>query len=252
MSAFLPFLADPGVVGGYNATRRVRGTDQTVTYTVKARRAEPTAMDLMNEAFALLVANGPRPVEAAAITRVQLDQDSAELELDGRGVDDDGSIIGGESTKRRRRLITVDARCLAALKRCLSFQDEYALAVGQRLGPRAYVFSLEPVAARPLSPKVMSKAFARSVDAARTAGLSLPDGFHLYDMRHFGITHMLRGGAGRNVAAVAKRFGTSTRMIEERYEHAIPKDDRQLAEALTTVWGETVTQEITGSVLPFK
>lgn len=245
MVAFLPHLAGAGTSGGYTATRRVRGSDQTVTYTVPARATEPSAMDLMLEAFALLVASGPRPVEAAAITRPQVDLTTGVLSLDARGVilteDDDGIerwvIALGETAKRRRRVITLDARVCAALKRWLAWQRDYALRSGSRLSARSLVFSLAPDADEPLSPKVLSKAFERAVARARVAGCELPVGFHLYDMRHFGITQMLRSGTGRNVAAVAKRFGTSTRMIEERYEHAIQSDDAALAGHLGAIWG---------------
>lgn len=256
MVAFLPHLDATRRTEAYTATRRVRGSGRTVTYTVPARVGEPSAMDLMAVAFAFLVASGPRPVEAAAITRVQVDLDAGTLALDARGVvltKPDGVerwvITGGETAKRRRRVITLDARTLAALRRWLAFQDEYALTVGQRLGGRALVFSLDPDAREPISPKVFSKAFERAVTRAREAGCDLPEGFHLYDMRHFGITSMLRGGQGRNVAAVAKRFGTSTRMIEERYEHAIQADDAALADTLGAVWGEPAEP---GQVVEFR
>jgi integrase len=211
-------------------------------------------MDTMLEPFALLVASGPRPVETAAITRAQVDVDRASLSLDARGVvhtvGPDGReawvVSAGETTKRRRRVVTLDERTLGALRRWLAFQQEACLAMGERLGPRALVFSLDPAGAEPISPKVFSSAFARAVDRAATSGVSLPDGFHLYDMRHFGITQLLR--AGRPVAAVAKRFGTSARMIHARYEHAIPGDDAHLADTLGAVWGENISG---GSVIDF-
>jgi integrase len=243
MAAFLPFLSGEGRASApYMVTRRVRGSDKVISYEVAGRLVEPNAMDLMMEAFALLVASGPRPVEVAAITRTQLDGDS--LSLDGRGViqaeNDEGRevwvIATGETPKRRRRTITLDPRTLAALRRWLAFQQEASLAMGERLGPRALVFSLDPRALVPISPKVFSGAFARAVDRAEEAGVALPDGFHLYDMRHYGVTQLLR--AGRPVAAVARRFGTSPRMIHQRYEHAIPGDDAALADTMAAVWGE--------------
>lgn len=257
MAKFLPYLGAGRRQAGYTATRRVRGTGKVVTYTVPARQSEPSMIDRMLEPFALLVANGPRPVEAAAIRRMHLDQAADELELVGDGViltvgadgREEWAIVHGESAKRRRRRITLDDRCAGALRRWLSFQDELALRAGVRLGPRSLVFSLDPSADEAVSPKVLSKAFERTVDTARAAKESLPDGFHLYSMRHFGITHMLRRGGGRNVAAVAARFGTSTRMIESRYEHAIPKDDRLLAEALSGVWGADPAAD-GGDVIP--
>lgn len=254
MAAFLPYLAGRArAVPGYTATRRVRGTANTVSYEVAARTVDPSAMELMVEAFALLVASGPRPVEVAAITRTQVDQATGSCSLDGRGVilthDPAGReqwiVATGETAKRRRRVITLDPRTLAALKRWFTFQQEASLAMGARLGPRALVFSLDPAGTAPVSPKVFSSAFARAVDRAREDGTELPDGFHLYDMRHYGITALLR--AGRPVAAVARRFGTSPRMIHQRYEHAIPGDDAALADTLGAVWGDPASD---GVVIP--
>lgn len=248
MAAFLPYLAaGERTSPGYTVQRRVRGTTKTISYQVAARTVPVNAMDLMTEAFALLVGSGPRPVEAAAITRTQLDLAAGKLSLDGNGViesrDETGKeiwiVATGETVKRRSRTLTLDTRTLAALDRWLKFQREASLAMGARLGPRALVFSLDPKAREPISPKVFSAAFGRAVDRARDADVELPADFHLYDMRHFGITQMLRNGHGRNVAAVAARFGTSTRMIHARYEHAIPSDDAALADIMTNVWGET-------------
>ncbi|HEV2893256.1 MAG TPA: site-specific integrase [Actinomycetota bacterium] len=245
MVAFLPHLAAPGRTAAYTVTRRVRGGPGTTSYIVPARDTEPSAMDLMLNAFALLVGNGPRPVEAAAITRTQVDFDTKVLSLDARGVVQSPEpgperwvIVTGETAKRRRRAISLDDRTLAALKRWFAWQRDYALRCGERLTARSLVFSLAPDGSEPISPKVFSGNFTDAVRRARGEGCDLPDGFHLYSMRHFGITQLLRNGKGRNVAAVADRFGTSTRMIEERYEHAIPKDDAHLAEILGAVWGE--------------
>lgn len=249
MAAFLPYLAAGArTVPAYTVSRRVRGTANMVGYEVGARTVDPSAMDIMAEAFALLVASGPRPVEVAAITRTQVDLFGGSCSLDGRGVilthDEAGReqwvIAGGETAKRRRRVIAIDGRTLAALRRWLAFQQQTSLAMGARLGPRALVFSFEPGGAVPISPKVFSSAFARAVDKARGDGAELPAGFHLYDMRHYGITALLR--AGRPVAAVARRFGTSPRMIHQRYEHAIPGDDAALADTLTAMWGEPVRE----------
>lgn len=244
MGAFVAFLAEAPLTPAYTVTRKVRGSDQTVSYEVPAKVGERSAMDLVLEAVALLVMSGPRPVEAMALTRDRLDLASGRCSFDGRGVvqrsAEDGSelwvVATGETAKRRKRVITLDQRTVAALRRWLAFQDEYALAVGQRLSARAFVFSLAADARTPISPKVMSRAFARQVDRARAVGLELPDGFHFYSCRHFGISQLLR--AGRDVTAVAKRFGTSARMVHERYGHCIDADDAHLAESLGAMWAE--------------
>lgn len=241
MAEFLPFISATRTSAPYVVTRRVRDSDKVVTYSVPGAPIEPTATDLMLELFALLVASGPRPVEVSALTRAQVAADGR-LSLDARGVilhktggPEQWLIRAGETAKRRRRTISLDPRALGALRRWLTFQDEMCLAMGRRLGARALLFSFAPDALVPISPKVFSKAFERAVERAVTAGVYLPDGFHLYDMRHFGISQLLR--AGMPVAAVAKRFGTSARMIHQRYEHAIPEDDERLAATLGDVWG---------------
>lgn len=233
MAAFLGLMGEPPVVDAYRV-RRASGA----TYEVPAKAGERSAMDLMLECFALLVMSGPRPVEAAAITRERLDLERRRLSLDGRGVvlrlGEDGSevweVVGGETVKRRKRAITLDDRTVVVLRRWLAFQQEYALAVGVRPKARSLVFSLIADGSVPISPKVMSRAFSREVARARKAGLELPVGFHLYDMRHFGISQLLR--AGRDVTAVANRFGTSARMIHQTYGHCIDADDSHLADTL--------------------
>lgn len=244
MSAFLELLAEPPVTPAYTVTRKVRGSSDSVTYEVGEKVGERSAMDLIVEAFALLVMSGPRPVEAAALTRDRLDLSTGRCSFDGRGVvqrtDEDGGelwvVATGETAKRRKRVITLDPRTVGTLNRWMRFQDEMTLAAGRRLSARAYVFSLDFEAKYPISPKVVSRAFGRQVDRAREAGLDLPDGFHLYSCRHFGISQLLR--AGHDVAAVAKRFGTSARMIHSTYGHAIDADDSRLAESLGALWTE--------------
>lgn len=250
MAAFLPYLAATGRPSkSYTVTRRVRGSNDVIRYQVPGRTLDPSAMDLMTEAFALLVGSGPRPVEVAALTRAQVDLDAASCSFDGRGVvlvhggagREQWVVAGGTTAKRRRRVITLDPRAVAALRRWLTFQDTASLAMGERLTGRALVFSLDAAGAAPVSPKVFSRAFGRAVDRARNDGATLPDGFHLYSMRHYGITTLLR--AGRPVAAVARRFGTSARMIHQRYEHAIPEDDGRLADTLAGAWGAAAAHD---------
>lgn len=260
MLAFLPYLAQRPEREGYEVTRKVRGTDKKVTYKVAPSQPKPIATDLMREAFALLVASGPRPVEAAAITRGDLNLDTGLLSLKAQGVvrqkkvglPEEWRLADGETSKRRKRLISLkgDPRTIASLKRWLAWQDEFALAGGKRLTSRALVFSLDPEAKELVSPKVLSEAFSEAVKAARKAGCELPTGMSLYDMRHFGITNMLRGGNGRNLAGVAKRFGTSAEMIQKHYEHAIEGDDAGLSETLGSVWGDG--EQTDAVVLPLR
>lgn len=243
LAEFLPFLGGAGrVVPGYEVTRR-RKTGETTTYRVDERpdlRAAEFGRTV--RAFALLVASGPRPQEVAAIRRGDLDRTTGRLSLTGEGVvrvKDPGrperwEVRRGETAKRRKRVITLDPDVLAAVDDVLLAADEYALACGIRLGRRAFLFSYEPDGSEPGSPKNISRLFDRAVDAAVKAGIDVPPGMRLYDFRHFGITQLLR--KGRAVADVARRYGTSSRMIHARYAHAIPGDDDTLAATMADVW----------------
>lgn len=244
MAAFLDHLAQPPTLPAYTVTRKVRGSDKKVCYEVPAKTLERSAMDLIVEAVAFLVHTGPRPVEALALTQDRVDRVAGKISLNGDGVverrDADGKEIWivehGETVKRRKRSIVLDPRTAAALNRWLKFQDEMALSVGTRLKSRALVFSLDFEAKEPLSPKTVSAAFAKAIDRAEEAGLELPAGFHLYSMRHFGISQLLRDG--KDVAAIAQRFGTSARMIHQTYGEFIDKDDSHLAASLGALWSD--------------
>ena len=239
MARFLPFLAGhtrrrPAVT--FTRTD-LDGNPYTVTIPERDDREayERVGRELL--AFSLLVASGPRPQEVAALTRRQLDLRTGRLSLHGEGVVD-GELRRGETEKRRKRTITLDPRTLEAAAAHMRAQDENALACGIRLTGRAYLFSRSADCSTVIDPDGPSQAFSRVVTAARTAGLPIPEGMRLYDMRHYGITQLLR--QGRSPAAVAVRYGTSEHMLRTRYSHAIPGDDDHLADTLATAWGEPV------------
>ena len=243
LAAFLPVLAGEGrIVGGYEVTRRTRGGGPTVTYTVPGRPAEPNLRDRQLRVYARLVASGPRPQEVSALKRGDYDPQTGRLSLSGEGVvkvKDPGrperwEVARGETEKRRRRVITLDAVVRAELDALLAEQDEFAKVCGMTLGRRSFLFSVTPDWSAPLSPNTASDEFGDAVARALAAGIDIPPRMRLYDMRHFGITSLLR--AGRSPAAVAVRYATSERMIRSRYSHAIPGDDGHLAETLGEVW----------------
>lgn len=243
LEAFLPYLAGAGrFSGGYTATRRTK-TGTTVTYEVARRDLDPTIRDHQLLVFARLVASGPRPQEVSALQRGHYDKATGRLSLPGEGVvkkKDAGQperweVARGETDKRRKRTIRLDPVVAAELDRLLLEQDTFALECGRKLGRRAYLFSLAPDCSEPLSPNTAGDGFTDAVARAVAAGIDVPAGMRLYDMRHFGITQLLR--AGRAPAAVAVRFATSERMIRSRYSHAIPGDDDHLAETMAGIWG---------------
>ena len=248
LAAFLPFLAGTTRVRSAHTVTRKRKDGTPYTFTIPERidreAADRAGRQLL--AFALLVASGPRPQEVAALQRGQLDRTTGRLALEGVGVVD-GKIVRGETDKRRKRAIKLDPTVLAAVDAHLRAQDETALAFGKKLTRRSYIFATTPDCTAPVDPGTPSQAFDRIVAKAVAAGLPLPEDMRLYDMRHYGITQLLR--KGRPVAAVAKRFGTSPKMIHQRYEHAIPGDDDGLADTLGDAWGDELGAP-EGAVIP--
>lgn len=253
LAAFLPFLAGAGrTTGGYDATRRTK-SGATVTYRVPEVELEPTMRDHQLLVYARLVASGPRPQEVSALQRGHYDRTTGRLSLAGEGVvkvkepgrPERWEVARGETEKRRKRTIMLDPVVVAELDRLLLEQDTFALECGVKLGRRAYLFSLEADCSQPLSPNTASDGFTDAVARAVAAGVDIPAGLRLYDMRHFGITQLLRDG--RAPAAVAVRFATSERMIRSRYSHFIPGDDDRLAETMANVWGPVAAP---GEVIP--
>jgi integrase len=248
LEVFLPFLLGTTRVRAAHTVTRKRKDGTPYTFTIPARvdreAADRAGRQLL--AFALLVASGPRPQEVAALQRGQLDRTTGRLALEGVGVVD-GKVCRGETDKRRRRVIKLGARALAAVNDHLRAQDELALMFGKKLTRRSYMFATAPDCLKPVDPDGPSQAFSRIVEKAVAAGIPVPEDMRLYDMRHYGISTLLR--KGKDPAGVAKRFGTSTTMLHQRYEHCIPGDDDGLADTLDDAWGDELGAP-EGDVIP--
>jgi integrase len=194
-----------------------------------------------------MVASGPRPTEVSALQRGNYDRATRQMAFLAEGVvrvkeqdqPERWEVATGETDKRRARVIELDPVVAADLDALLLEQDEAALACGVKLGRRAYLFSPATDCKTFLTPNTAGDGFAAAVERARAAGVDLPPGMRLYDMRHYGITYLLRAGAAP--AAVAVRFATSEAMIRSRYSHAISGDDAHLAEKMAAVWAQPVT-----------
>lgn len=77
----------------------------------------------------------------------------------------------------------------------------------------------------PANPEAFGKWTARTV---RTAGLDLPDGFTLHDLRHTHCSHLLATGVP--LPEVSARLGHETpEFTLRRYAHAIPKQSSAVA-----------------------
>lgn len=192
---------------------------------------------------ALFVGNGPRPTEAAAVRWHHLDLDAGRLTLRGEGIVRVGKrgeperweLRDDPTDKRRPRPVTLPPLLVDLLCHLWLDRRERALLCGVTLSRRAFVLSDTPDGMDHMTPHSIGTAFSRSLERARKSGLTVPAGMTLYDMRHYGITHALRSRV--SVAEAARRFGTSKRMINERYDHAVPGEDEIAAVAMGSVWG---------------
>ncbi len=75
--------------------------------------------------------------------------------------------------------------------------------------------------------------FQRAVDWEKTCKeAGLPKGFHFHDLRHLG--NMLAAEAGASTRELMRRLGQSTMRAALIYQHATPKRDREIANAIDT------------------
>lgn len=227
---------------------------------------------------ALLVGNGPRPTEVAAVRWMMLDLDTGRLDLrgegivkvSGRGERERWELRSDPTDKRRARPIQLEPLLVGLLRRRWAEQRALALACGVPFSRRAFVLSEASDGMAFMTPHSLGTAFTRALERARsgdgrrqgertdlgkkgirkTAGLAVPEGMTLYDMRHYGITHALRARVG--IAEVARRFGTSKRMINERYDHAVPGEDEMAAAAMGTVWAAGLAVGERAEVVPIR
>lgn len=198
----------------------------------------------MTATFARLLMSGPRPNEILALRISDLDLSTRMLTVGTQGLvparDDDGhyvsQLVQGDTEKRRERSLRVSLQTVAAWQAVLREAAVYADLADVVLRPDAFLFSAVPDRDVPLATGSARQAFERWRDRARKNGVAdLPEGMVPYDCRHYAITRLLE--AGQKQADVALRFGTSVRMINETYWHAIPGNDDEMADILDAAFG---------------
>lgn len=238
-AAFFAFLAAPHTQAAQTVTRRVARSTETVTYELPERTVEHDA-DAAVRSYAGLVMAGPRPQEVSALRRGNYDVDTGRLRLLAEGIvwvkkkGQPGEWVHrrGETVKRRKRTIVLPGDLRADLKVMMAAQDEMAAACGAVLDRRSYLFTHDPDGSGWMNPQVAGRSFSKAVDRALAAGIDIPEEMRLYDMRHFGITRLVR--ARRDIPTIAKRYATSAEMIYRVYAHG--SDDDDLADDLGG-WG---------------
>ena len=167
-----------------------------------------------------------------------LDLDNATLSTDASGlvkIKGGSELREGETKKRRVRTISLDPVTLAALRAHRKWCMEYAMMAGVRLWPSSFLFSLDPAGTVPQGADWASRAWARQRAAAIAAGLMIPAGIRLYDVRHFLATQTL--SKGHSPSEVAERMGNSHETVTRFYGHGTRVGDKALAATMGEVWG---------------
>ncbi|WP_433299458.1 tyrosine-type recombinase/integrase [Pseudonocardia sp. CA-142604] len=192
---------------------------QLATFLQHARHERLLAMWL------LFATTGMRRSEAVGARRDALDMAAGTLSLVTTHVIAAGRTqISSGKTRRSRRLISLDAATLAALRDHLATLDQERAAWGPNYQDRGLLFCWPD--GRPIYPDTITEQFGRLVTQA-----SLPI-IRLHDVRHTYATMALR--AGVNPKIVSTRLGHATVAFTlDTYTADIPELDRAAAEQIT-------------------
>jgi integrase len=173
----------------------------------------------------LAASTGARRAELCALRWSDFDLDDATLWIRRSLVDQPGGGYIEKDTKTHAsRRVSLDSSTVALLRSHRVRQLERALAVGERIGRHARVFSYDIDAASPWRPDGVTKRFVRLRGRE-----GLPN-VRLHDLRHFVATRMLASGVP--VTTVAGRLGhANTATTLNVYAHFVEASDRDAAEA---------------------
>jgi integrase len=133
-------------------------------------------------------------------------------------------MVGSKTGRLYQVTIGLDVN--AALRRWRIVQKERAIALGTSMPDDPWVFTspLDPTQPRPLFHWTREwRRLTQAVDP--TGGL---DHVRLHDLKHYAATQLLANGVP--VLQVAERLAMSPALLMSLYGHAIPANDRELAD----------------------
>jgi len=146
----------------------------------------------------LAVTTGARRGELCAVRWADIDLDHGVLTL-SRSIAQVGGKCWEKDTKtHQQRRIALDEETVAILRTHRKRWQERALALGSRLRPTAYVFSLAPDASTHLRPDSVTQRYDRM---ATKLGIQTS----LHKLRHYSATELI--AAGVDIRTVAGRLG---------------------------------------------
>jgi integrase len=220
-----------GVRAGYTVTRRVPGSDKTVTYTVPDREGSGDDYGIDFAAFVRAVAfTGRRREDVLGLTVADVRGDEGAVVFDkrvvlgGKGV---GVVVEALDKNYRSARLDVDAVTMRALAGVIGRRRSEAKAVGVTLAKGAFIFSAD-LGRTPWRPDAVSRDFAVLRDAAGLPAITL------HSLRHGHVTELLENGL--DIEAVAKRVGDNPTTIYRVYAHARRVSDRRAAAIMDRVF----------------
>lgn len=177
----------------------------------------------------MLAATGCRRGEACALRWTDVDLERNEVAIRRSISQVKGELREKDTKTHQSRRVAIDEQTVAVLRSMRVRGRERALALGERLGDEAFLFSNEE--GGPWRPDVCTNRFAR----LRT-GVGL-DKVRLHDLRHFVATVL--GGAGLPIATISSRLGHSENATTlNLYTHVMPATDQAAAAYLGSILSE--------------
>jgi integrase len=169
--------------------------------------------------FWLACFTGARRSQLLGVRWSDVDLDAGTVFFQAGVVDNDGEMVIDDTKTGQHYTVPIDEEMVADLRAVRKTQIETAVALGAKLVPDPYVFSIEPTGFEPWPPNKVS-AWWRYWCAQ--AGVH----FQMRNLRHWFATEAL--GNGTDIRTVAALLGhANSRMVNEVYGHSNPERARE-------------------------
>lgn len=170
----------------------------------------------------VVAATGARRAEVAALRWDDVDWEGGSVRIDeGAVVVDGGTAIKRPKTKKSVRVVAVDAKTLGELRELLAAQQALGEACEAAVGPRSFVFGVDPSATTPPYLDTFSSVFGK---VRKKVGVS--GDVHLHSLRHFQSTQL---DSVISEAQKQARMGWTTVQMARHYTDSVTEEDRRAA-----------------------
>jgi integrase len=212
----------PGVRGERSPEQKSLTPEQVKTFLTAAE------VDRLAAAWRLATVTGMRRGEVLGLMWSDIDLKQGRVRVERAYVQSPDSTMQWNTpkTERGKRVVTIDAKTIAALRTHRKEQAAERLEAGELWNDDDIVFADE--LGQPIRPATFSNRFTRVLDAA---GL---DHVRLHDLRHTAVTLSLK--AGEDIHVAARRFGHSPEVMLTTYAHVLRDQHEASAERIAAVF----------------